>query len=113
MADAIVNDLLDLMPDELLAQPVALDAYGDWVASGAELAVPCYVEGNNQLIRDAAGREVVSSVQAYCGGAFGLSAEGYRYTLPARFTPRENLTAVSVGKVSDENGAHHETVFLP
>lgn len=113
MADPIVPDLLDMMPDELIAQPVVLDEYGGFMASGQAVVVPCYIEEENRVVREPSGREVTSTAQAYCGGEFGFTVRGFKYTLPARFEPREELTAIRVRHASDENGAHHDVVMFP
>lgn len=112
MADAIVSDLLDMMADTLVAQPGALDGFGGWSPSGAALSLPCYISGRNRLTRDLTGREVTSTVQVYVGGAYGLTVDGHRYTLPSRFEPNSGLTAIGVRRLADENGAHHEVVMF-
>jgi hypothetical protein len=106
-------ELLELMPDTLVATPGALDGFGQWAASGEVLSLACYISGRNRQTRDLAGREVVSTVQVTVGGAYGLTVEGYRYGLPDRFEPNSGLTAISVRRASDEDGAHHEVVMLP
>lgn len=113
MPASIVDDLLDMMPDTLIAQPGNLDAFGGFTASGESVSIPCYIEGEVKLVRDMSGRESVSSVQVYTGGVFSLTTTNHRYTLPARFLPREDLQAISIDRASDENGAHHEVVMFP
>lgn len=114
MAESIVPELLELMPDTVLAQPGALNEYGDFAPSGSALSLPAHVEGSAKLVRDPlTGREVVSSVQVYVGGHNDLTVERHRYTLPGRFVPSGGLTAIAVEKADDENGPHHEVVMLP
>lgn len=114
MAAPIVPDLLELMPDTIEAQPGTPNEYGDFVESGAALALPCHIEGSAKLVRDPlTGREVISSFQAYVGGHNDLTVEGHRYTLPDRFVPSGALTAIAVEKADDENGPHAEVVILP
>jgi hypothetical protein len=113
MTASIVNDLLELMPDTLTATPGHLDGYGKFVASGAVLALPCYISGKTRLVRDLTGQEVVSSMKVTVGGVNDLTVEGHRYTLPTRFNPRVDLRAILVKKVSDEDGPHHEVVMFP
>lgn len=109
----LITDLLDLMPDTLLAQFVVPDAYGGFVPSGAAMSLPCYIEGRTQLVRDMSGREVTSSLQVIVGGAFGLTVDSHRYTLPIRFAPRVDLTAIAVPHWSDETGPCHQEIQLP
>lgn len=114
MADAITSDLLELMPHLLSAQPGTLDAFGTFVPSGAALSLQCLIQGKGVLDRDAAGAEVLSTMQIHLGSSNNLTTEGHRYTLPASFPdPRLDLVAISVKRLSDENGAHHEVVMLP
>lgn len=105
--------LLDLMPDTLVAVPGAVDAFGEWTASGSTVNVPCRVEGRARLVRDLSGKEVVSSVQVYTGGVYSLTVDGHRYTLPSRFAPKTEIQALHVELVADEEGPHHEVVMLP
>jgi hypothetical protein len=109
----ILDDLADMFPDVLTAQPGSLDAFGGFTPSGAALALDCYIEGGAKLVRDKSGQEVVSSVQAIVASAPGLTVDDYRYTLPARFDPREDLRAIGVVEVSDEDGALYEEVLFP
>lgn len=110
----ILLDLADCFPDTLLSQPGPLDEEGEFAASGAEISAACYISEKSRLVRDpSTGREVVSSFKITVAATDDLTVEGHRYTLPVRFDPRTNLTAISVKKVSDEDGAHHEVVMLP
>lgn len=113
MADSIVNDLADMFPDTVDVQPGYLDGFGDFIASGAVVSPNCLIEGNVVLTRDTQGREVVSTMQVNVAGDYSLTVDGHRYTLPARYSPRSLLTAIGIEKASDENGAHHETIFFP
>jgi len=110
---SMLAELAALMPDTLVAQPVALDEYGDWIASGESLALVCRIEGGVKLVRDLNGREVVSSVQAIVGSSPGLTVEDHRYTLPSRFNPNDNLRAIMVYREADEDGAFYEEVVFP
>lgn len=111
---SILADLSDCFPDTISAQPVTLNAYGEFAASGDASALNCYISQKTRLIRDpVSGREVVSSVKVTVAGVFGLTTSGYRYTLPSRYDPRLNLEAMAVKPVSDEDGPHHEVLFFP
>lgn len=103
----------DMMPDTLTVQPGHLDAYGAFVPSGAALSPNCRIRGQVRTVRNAQGKEVVSSYQALVDGVYNLTTDQHRYTLPARFSPRSNLEAVAVQQVSDEDGPCYEVVMLP
>lgn len=105
-------DFADMLSDTLIAQPGTLDHFGGWVASGEALTPACRIEGETRMVRDPSGTEVVSTVQVYVG-PLGLTAKDYRFTLPARFSPREELEAIGVEKVADEDGPAYEVVVLP
>lgn len=113
MADDILAELIELMPDTLVAQRVVSDEFGDWVASGEALSLACRIEGGVKMVRGLDGRETVSSVQAIVGSSPGLTATDYRYTLPLRFDPNENLRAINVMKEADEDGPLYEEVVFP
>lgn len=103
----------DFMPDLLIAQPGTTNAYGDFIPSGSILSIPCRIEGGNRLVRNAQGKEVVSSVQVITGAANDLTVNRHRYTLPARFMPNTSLQAINVIRESDESGPCYEEVYLP
>lgn len=112
--DSDFGDLfLDMMSDTLVVYPGYIDHFGDWVASGATLSLPCHIEGEIRVARNEAGREVVSSVQALVLGNHSLSTSTHRYTLPSRFSPNDQIQAVAVEKVSDDVGPVYELVMLP
>jgi len=109
--DPIVDDLLDLMPDEIGVEPY-IDSDGRGKAnSDALVNRTCRIStGHQKIVRDAAGKEVVSTIMVVLGGAFNIRALD-RFTLPVRFSPRQPV-AISVVHSSDENGPHHERVFF-
>jgi hypothetical protein len=123
MSDFVV-DFLDMMPDRVRVVPVALDEYGDYVASGSDFYVQCRIEGRNRMVRDLSGREIISTVQLYVGGTVDintgevdttpalLTTDAHRYVLPARFIPSGELTAVNVERCADESGPSFEVVFI-
>lgn len=110
---AFIDDLAEFFNESVTATPGVLDGFGAFVASGAELVLPCRIEGDSRLVRDPNGQEVVSSVQVIVGGYNDLTVEQYRYTLPARFSPREQLRAIAIDKVTDEEGTTYEEIQLP
>lgn len=111
-----IDEFADCMPGTLTATPGTEDGLGSFVASGSVQSLACRIEGEARLVRDPNGREVVSSVQAYVGSAPGLTVDGYRYGLPARFPSPADPSghrAISVEHVADEDGAEFEVVMLP
>ena len=110
---AFIDEFVDMMPDTLVAQPGYPDEYGNFVPSGALLSPSCRIEGQVRLVRSTSGKEVVSSVQCIVDGAYGLTTDRHRYTLPVRFAPRTALEAVGIERVSDESGPSYEVVLLP
>lgn len=106
-------EFLDMMPDTVTATPGVTNEFGDFIPSGSTLALPCRVEGESRLIRDQAGREVVSSIQIIVGGVYNLTTHSHRYTLPTRYNPRLLLTALTIELGVDEEGPTHEIVMLP
>lgn len=116
-------ELLELMPDRLGVQPGAVDGFGLFVPSGALLndsdglaGLRCHIEGSAKLVRDAGGNEVVSSHQVYLGSYNDLTVEGFRFQLPSGYpaaADSSGFTAISIGKERDEDGPHHEVIFLP
>jgi hypothetical protein len=110
----ILGDLSDCFPDTVIGQPVSKDAFGEFTASGASTSIACKISQKSRLIRDPSnGREVVSSFKVTVAGTPGFNTRDWRYTLPARFSPRVNLEAMAVKPVSDEDGQHHEVLFFP
>lgn len=111
---SIVDDLADLFLDVCVATPGVLDEFGKFIPSGASLNLPCRIEGETRLVRDPSGQEVTSSVQVIVAGYNDLNVEGYRYTLPSRYTPRADLRAIAVDKVSsDEKADEYEELAFP
>jgi len=110
---AYTDDFLDFMPDTLGARQVTLDGQGDLLTSGALLNLSCYIEGEDRLVRDITGKEVVSTVQAIVATTEAISVDGWRFTLPSRFSPNEDIEAIGVQSVSDEDGEAYKIVMFP
>jgi hypothetical protein len=107
-------ELLELMPHELSAQPGITDAKGTFTPSGAVVAIPCQIEGENKLIADQLGREVTSTRVVYTGEFIGLTIDDWRFDLPAGFPkPRAELKALAIDPASDEDGLLYEIVRFP
>jgi hypothetical protein len=111
---AFSDDWEDMCGAAITAQPVALDEYGEFVASGAALALACHIDGQTRLVRDnTTGREVVSSFTVTIPGRNNLTVEGFRYTLPDEWMAPSGMLAISIGRRADEEGIQAEVVMLP
>lgn len=107
---AITDDLADMFADVLTYEPPGTyDGWGD-MTPGTPVQIPCHIEGQHRITRDQLGQEVVSTVQAYLRGSYGVVVDG-KFTLPARFSPQEP-PAINVVEETDESGAHHEVVMF-
>ena len=107
------SEFYDLMPHLITVTPVTTDARGDVVSSGSPIAIPCVIEGYVRTLQRPGGKEVVTRVQVITDRVSGLTTTSHRYALPPAFPPpSENLEAVSVEIVSDEDGPDHEIVII-
>lgn len=106
----IVDDLSDMFPDTVTMQAVTFDRYGAPTNDGAPVDITCYVSGKQTQVRDGQGQMRTSSVHATLAGVFGATTT-HKFTLPARFVPNQPAV-ITVLKSTDEDGAHHETVYF-
>lgn len=117
MAASITADLRDLCTDTVTAFSVSVDGFGKATVTGSNVFTSCRVSGSNKLVRDASGAEVVSTVQALIldeGAAdVALGTTGYQYAIPDRYARNTGLEAISVSRVTDENGGHHVKLTFP
>lgn len=107
----ILNDLADMFPDTMTVTPITKDGFGKVIASGTAFPVKVKLSNSEAQVMSEGVGLVTSNLQAIVLGAYNLTTDKHRYTLPSRFSPREPKP-VSIGRRSDENGAHHETVFF-
>ena len=106
----MLADLAELYAETVSIEPwTGQDAFGA-STYGASVVRAARVAGRSRLVRDAGGNERVSTVTAWLAGAFGVTVKD-RVTLPVRFSPQKPPLIV-VEQQSDENGAHHETLFF-
>ena len=107
----IVDDLSDLFADGMGWRKVlTTDRYGDPTSYAASVPLDVHLGGRIRMVRDRAGNEQVSSIQATIADTPGV-AVGDEFTLPADYDPRQP-EALAVQPSRDEDGAHHETVFF-
>lgn len=111
-----IKTFLDLMPHTVKIAPFSgTDAFGN-PTFGADVSYSARISGKIRLVRDATGREVVSSQTVHLGAAV-LVSEQDRITLSTAdvaSTEAYHVTPpiVAVANIADEGGLHHAMVFL-
>lgn len=88
-----------------LAPATGLDGYGK-ATYGTAVSVPALVEQRLKMIRDAQGREVVSSTQAFVDGTTVVTTES-KITLPDGSTP----VILAVASMPDVDGTIYSKVI--
>lgn len=110
----IVDELIDFFPDTIIGQRGTTSGMGAWAADGSDpVTYPARYEGGPRQVRVETGAVETSNTSAIVAGAPPFDAKDWRYTLPARFHPRENLRALWVDKADDESGPAYVEVFFP
>lgn len=120
MALQLVGDLISLAADTVTVEPfVSVNEYGV-VTYGSPTSYRCRVLGRSKIVLDPDGQERLSGATVVFFGEYGLSVFD-RYTLPQRFSADPNdpsnliarqPRALSIDRETDENGAHHTTVYF-
>lgn len=108
MSAPIIDDLLELMPHTVSAQPTAQQWRGPRSLTGTAKNYRARVIGQQRLVRTSTGEEKVSTVRATLAYASDVTI-WHQFTLPAGFAPT-SPQALSVDHFSDENGYHHTVV---
>ena len=107
----IIGDLLDLFPDTIeVRRALTFDGYGNVATFGPVETFPANIIGRTMTVLDKSGIEQTSTRHVIIGAPANTSVRD-EFTLPARFDPRVK-PAISIRYATDENGAHHETVFF-
>lgn len=108
---SIVRDLRDLFPDTVVwEKTLETDRYGKITSKAAAKSLRCRVAGKRTDVKRPGGEVVISDVKCVIAGVYGVSVED-TFTLPSRFKPQAP-PAIMVHQGTDENGAHHETVYF-
>lgn len=103
----IEADFLELMTQTATRE--AFSAYNTYAEAtySAGVSVNCRVVNKPRMVRNAEGKDVISNAQVWCYGTPGFSVKD-RLTLPDGTQP----VIIQVGKFPDENGNHHEVVYV-
>jgi hypothetical protein len=110
MAVSLMAELADMYADEITYEPrTGQDGHGT-PTFGSAVTIKCHLRGEHKLVKNSAGQEELSTVQAWLDGVYGVSIQG-RFTLPARYSPQQP-PAIAVDPHTDENGPHHEKVMF-
>lgn len=120
MAAPIAPVLADMGVDTVTVEPcVSVDAYGK-VTYGTPVSYRTRCLGRSRIVYDSDGKERMSGATVVFFGEYNLNTLD-RFTLPLRFSadPRDvnNLEArqpqcLAIDRETDENGAHHTTVYF-
>jgi hypothetical protein len=120
MPAPIAPVLVSMAPDTVTVEPcTGTDVYGT-VSYGDPASYRTRCIGRNRVVFDQDGKERLSGATVVFFGEYGLTVYD-RYTLPLRFSAEpndpDNLEArqpqcLAVDRETDENGAHHTTVYF-
>lgn len=111
--NAFMDDLADLFPDTISAQPGTIDRMGKFTPVGSAVPYRAQCTGDVRMVRNSSNQEKVSSVKAIMAGQYGLTDDRHRYSIPSRFVPNAGLVAVAVEHHTDEDGACYEIIRFP
>lgn len=120
MPAPIAPVLASMGVDTVTVEPfVSMDEYGK-VTWGAPIDYRTRCLGRSRIVFDIDGKERMSGATVIFFGEYGFTVLD-RYTLPLRFSAEpnnpSNLVArqpqcLAVDRETDENGAHHTTVYF-
>lgn len=107
------DDFLELMFDTITIAPSA-GTYSDRGQPnfGTAVSYSCRIEpaDGEEMVRSGTGEERKASWRIYVGTTAALDPEG-QLTLPTGFLPR-TPPFFSIGRMTDENGAHHQVITV-
>lgn len=110
MPAPITGALADMFPDTVVWEAVTPGGGIGSDTTAAPVNLTCRVSGKIRRVRGLDGVERVSTVMMVVPSTPGIKT-GDLITLPTRFDPRQP-SIIAVAKQTDENGAHHETVYF-
>jgi hypothetical protein len=109
---SIVDALLHLFPETVTGQPGIIDRSGNWVASGTAVTLPARYEGVERMVRNTQNQEVTSTLTVIVAGVATFKPSLWRFTLPDRYSPHEQVQALSTSHESDENGPVYQELYF-
>jgi hypothetical protein len=110
MAQQILNAIKSLYKDTINIKPYSSSDLKGVRSYGSSVAYKARVIGQHNLVKDATGKEVMSTVVAWINANTGITVRDH-FTLPSRFSPN-TPECLKVEFLSDENGAHHIKVYF-
>lgn len=105
----LLDGLADLFVHEVVVTPRTFDGYGD-SSDGVAFPISAYVYGQAAKVKDREGIFVDARYVIVTDGYFGLT-DRHRFTLPSQFYVVSG-ECIAVVDHTDENGPHHQTVYL-
>lgn len=101
-------DLLELMSQTVDVEPcVGQNVHGE-ASYGPPVRLPARVVDRLRLVRDAAGKEMLSTTTVYVGAADPAMSPGDRVTLPDGRRP----PILAVARYPDEEGGCYQELYL-
>lgn len=98
----------DMMPSTVVWYPFsAKNNYGEPSFAATPVNVKCRVEPQTKLIRTSTGEEKITSAVLYVSGVKGISPKDKLVLPDGTFPP-----ILRVDKHNDEDGEHHEVVYV-
>lgn len=110
MADQIVEDLLDLMPDTIRVRRAtgpANDEGEEPYEAEPGTEYKCKISGITEIVNNTTRHQLKATI-----GTRDVLKNEDMYILPERYDPRVYFGGVQVQPVSDENGHSHSVVFF-
>lgn len=107
---SFVDEFTGMMPHTVSVAPASAVNVAGEKSWGADVDYTAMVEQKSRMVRDATGREVMSSASVYLATQADVKADA-RVTLPTGFTPRQPKI-IAVDRPSDEDGVTHVVLRL-
>ena len=107
------SDFADMLETGVLvAQPGTTDGTGKFTPSGSATTMDGYIEAESEMAFGEGGKQVISSVSVFVGIGTTLNPKTFRFTIPSRYSPYEDLEAEAVDHVNDDDGPYYQEVVL-
>lgn len=106
---AVDPELLELYVDSITIEPSPTISKSAQNAYGAAVTHAAKIEGKRRLVKDANGRERLSTVTVYLTDVVTVDVND-RITLPAVWVPR-SPQIMAIERLGDETGGHHSVIY--